>query len=67
MGHLARYVATGQISLEDIVPEDKIESIIDALRAADWREGQAIKPIKEVLGDNYSYGEIQAVINAHPK
>ncbi len=67
MGHLARYVATGQISLEEIVPENKIESIIDALRAADWRDGQAIKPIKEALGDDYSYGEIQAVINAYPK
>jgi ATP-dependent DNA helicase RecQ len=67
MGHLAKFVQTGGISLEEIVPEHKIESIIDALRAADWREGEAIKPIKEALGESYSYGEIQAVINAHPR
>jgi ATP-dependent DNA helicase RecQ len=67
MGHLAKFVQTGEISLEEIVPEHKIESIIDALRAADWREGEAIKPIKEALGESYSYGEIQAVINAHPR
>ena len=67
MGHLARFVQTGEISLEEIVPESKIDAIIEALRAADWREGQAIKPIKEALGDDYGYGEIQAVIYAHPR
>lgn len=67
LGHLGRFVPTGEISLEELVPEQKIEAIIDALRTADWREGQAIKPIKDALGDMYGYGEIQAVINAHPR
>ncbi len=67
LGHLGRFVPTGEISLEELVPEQKIEAIIDALRSADWREGQAIKPIKDALGDKYGYGEIQAVINAHPR
>jgi len=67
LGHLGRFVPTGEISLEELVPEEKIEAIIDALRTADWREGQAIKPIKDALGEAFGYGEIQAVINAHPR
>lgn len=67
MGHLARFVQTGEISLEEIVPEHKIDAIVQELRNTHWRDGIALKPVKEALGDEYSYGEIQAVINAHPK
>jgi ATP-dependent DNA helicase RecQ len=67
LGHLARFVATGDLSLEEIVPEHKVDAIIDALREANWREGKPLKSIKETLGEDYSYGEIQAVVNAHPR
>ncbi|MCU0424494.1 MAG: DNA helicase RecQ [Candidatus Kapabacteria bacterium] len=66
-GHVARFVQAGKIPLHEFVSEEKEEVIIQALRDADWREGQPLKPIKEALGEAYSYDEIKCVIAAYPK
>ncbi|MES2764451.1 MAG: DNA helicase RecQ [Bacteroidota bacterium] len=58
-GHLAHYVATGEIPLEAIVERSKVPAIEDAIQ----RYGNnALKPLKDALGDEFSYGEIKAVI-----
>lgn len=58
-GHLARFVATGEVELVEIVPAHKINTIRAAL--IDVGSENAIGPVKEKLGEEYSYGEIRAV------
>jgi len=58
-GHLARFVATGEIMLEELVPPEKIETIRNALLTSN--DDGYIGPVKAMLGDDYSYGEIRAV------
>ena len=58
--HLARFIATGEVSLEQFVPLDKVEPIRQAI--IKFNDSGALSPIKEFLGDEYSYGEIRAVM-----
>ena len=58
--HLARFIATGEVSLDQFVSLEKVEPIRAAILK--FNDSGALSPIKEFLGDNYSYGEIRAVI-----
>jgi ATP-dependent DNA helicase RecQ len=58
--HLVRFIPTGEIELTDLVREEKIEPIKQAITK--YRDVGAISPIKEYLGENFSYGEIRAVL-----
>ena len=58
--HLVRFIPSGEIALEDLVPEHKIEPIKQAI--IKFNDLGALGPIKEHLGENYSYGEIRAVL-----
>ncbi|MCO5936687.1 DNA helicase RecQ [Mucilaginibacter sp. RB4R14] len=58
-GHLSRFIQTGELDVFEFVNENKIPAIKDAVEGY----GSAmLSPIKEVLGDAYTYGEIKAVI-----
>ncbi len=59
-GHLARFISSGEIALEELVPSEKVEPIRQAV--IKFNETGALSPIKEFLGDEYTYGEIRAVI-----
>jgi ATP-dependent DNA helicase RecQ len=58
--HLVRFIPTGEIKLDDLVHEQKIETIRNALIR--FSDSNALSPVKEFLGDDYSYGEIRAVM-----
>ncbi len=58
--HLARFIPTGEIRLDELVQLDKVETIRNAV--VKFNETGALSPIKEFLGDDYTYGEIRAVI-----
>lgn len=58
--HLSRFIASGKIALEELVPEHKIEPIKQAI--IKFSDLGALGPIKEDLGEDYSYGEIRAVL-----
>jgi len=58
--HLASFIPTGEISLTDLVAEAKIPVITSAIEETG---GTALGPIKSKLGDNYTFGEIRAVMN----
>ena len=60
--HLARFIATGEVSLDDFVSLEKVEVIREAIMK--FSESEALSPIKEYLGEDYSYGEIRAVMAA---
>ena len=58
--HLAKFVTTGEIQLHELVPLDKVEPIRNAVLK--FNDTGQLSPIKEFLGDDYTYGEIRAVI-----
>jgi hypothetical protein len=59
-GHLALYVSTGDIDIKELVPEHKMDPIIAAIKEMG---ASALSPIRSRLGNDYSFGEIKAVIN----
>jgi ATP-dependent DNA helicase RecQ len=58
--HLVRFIPTGDIELQEIVELEKAEIIRDTI--LNFGEDATLGKVKEKLGDNYSYGEIRAVI-----
>jgi ATP-dependent DNA helicase RecQ len=57
--HLSHFVQTGEMDVLELVTQEKIPAIQDAIESYGI---DRLSPLKEVLGDNYSYGEIKAVI-----
>jgi ATP-dependent DNA helicase RecQ len=58
--HLARFITTGEITLDELVPPHKVDPIRAAVTK--FNSSGMLSPIKEYLGDDYTYGEIKAVI-----
>ena len=59
--HVGKLISLGvNIDLEKIIPKEKQEKI---LNAAPLFKGDKLKPIKEYLGENFSYDEIRLVLN----
>ena len=58
-GHLSFYIYTGALDVSALVSEEKKLKIQDAVESYGVEK---LSPIKEVLGEDYSYGEIRAVI-----
>ena len=59
--HLAHFVFTGEINIDEIVSKEKLKIIAVAIEE---NNGElALSPIKLKLGDDYSYGEIRAVMS----
>lgn len=58
--HLIRFIPSGEVNLEDLVDAEKIEPIKDAIKRTN--AGYAVAPVKEFLGEDFSYGEIRAVL-----
>ena len=57
--HLAFYVQQGQIPVDKLVHRDKIPVIREAI---DLMGAQKLAPLKEFLGDEFSYGDIRYVL-----
>jgi ATP-dependent DNA helicase RecQ len=57
--HLASFIATGEVAIGELVPKHKIEPIAAAVKALG---GAALGPIRGRLGDEYTFGEIKAVL-----
>jgi ATP-dependent DNA helicase RecQ len=58
-GHLALFIPTGKVRLDELCHKDKVQPIREAVH----KHGTAaLGPIKTELGDEFTYGEIRAVI-----
>lgn len=64
-GHLATFIAAGELSIEKVVPADRVAAITDIIKAT--RQYVAAKPIRDLLGDDYSYGEIRMVLEHYKR
>jgi ATP-dependent DNA helicase RecQ len=58
--HLIRFIVSGEVALDVFVHTEKIETIKNAIFRLN--AGYAVAPVKEFLGEDYSYGEIRAVL-----
>jgi ATP-dependent DNA helicase RecQ len=58
--HLVRFITSGEIKLDDLVHIDKIEQIRSAI--IELHDEATLGRVKEFLGEDYSYGEIRAVM-----
>ncbi|MGH9946279.1 MAG: DNA helicase RecQ [Pyrinomonadaceae bacterium] len=58
--HLVRFIPIGKVALDELVGNHKVEPIRKAI--LQFSDSGALSPIKEFLGDEYSYGEIRAVL-----
>lgn len=58
--HLAHFISTGQMNVTEMVSEYKIPAIKDAVESYG---AERLAPLKEVLGDAYTYAEIKAVVS----
>jgi ATP-dependent DNA helicase RecQ len=58
-GHLAFYVQQGKLSLDEVVDVDRVPLIRQAIEQVG---GKMLTPIKQFLGENYSYNEIRYVL-----
>lgn len=57
--HLAFFVGTGEVSLEDLVPAEKVALIQKAIRE---HGAMSLGTLKSALSDRASYGEIRMVV-----
>lgn len=58
--HLASFVRTGELDIHELVPRQKITPIMTAVEALGV---EPLSPLKERLGDQFSYGDIRAVVS----
>ena len=66
-GHLAHYVASGDVDIDTLVNKEKLDTIIKTLKV---KKTKKLNDIKTALGKNYSYGEIKlalAYLECHPE
>lgn len=58
--HLALFVATGELDILELVPEAKLQAIQEAI---DNTVTPSLYAIKQRLPDDFTFGEIRAVLN----
>lgn len=58
-GHLTSFIQTGDIDVSNFVSKEKLIVIQDAVESYG---DERLSPLKEILGEDYSYTEIKAVI-----
>ncbi|MCD6011397.1 MAG: recQ [Flavipsychrobacter sp.] len=56
-GHLATFVESGDLEVTKLVPKVKLDEIMSLIKTTG--QSVAAKPLKDLLGDDYSYGEIR--------
>jgi len=59
-GHLADFIATGEIDISEIVDQIRLDKILDVIEE---NPTLTSSELKKQLGDDFSYGQIKAAIN----
>ncbi|WP_158828672.1 DNA helicase RecQ [Mucilaginibacter lacusdianchii] len=58
--HLCSFIQSGEMGVTEMVPEHKMPAIQNAIESYG---AERLAPLKEVLGDSYSYAEIKAMVS----
>ena len=64
-GHLAQMVKLGKLEAEELIDKDKIFKIEETIKSNPNLEG--LIAYKQILGDDFSFGEIKIVLAKHTK
>ena len=59
-GHLSMFIKTGEVEVHEILNEQQVATILPVVKEVG---GNAVSPIKEILGDAFSFAEIRIVMN----
>jgi Helix-turn-helix domain len=59
-GHLSMFVKTGELNVLELLTQEIIDLILPVVKEVG---GNAVSPIKEILGDDFSYADIRIVLN----
>lgn len=59
-GHLSYFIRSGELSVLELLAADRVDVI---MKGFDRSGGEALGPVREMLGPEYSYGELRAVLN----
>jgi hypothetical protein len=58
--HVAQLITAGDVDIHECMKAEKVHNIVTVIKEL---QAEAMMPLKQKLGDDYSYGEIRAVIN----
>ena len=59
-GHLAMFVRTGEVDVLELLTEERLDAILPVVKEIG---GNTVGPVREILGDTFSYTDIRIVIN----
>ena len=59
-GHMAQLIKSGDIDIHECMESEKVQNIATVIREL---QAESMIPVRQKLGDDYSFGEIRAVIN----
>ncbi|NPD92786.1 helix-turn-helix domain-containing protein [Xylanibacter muris] len=63
LGHLGKYIETGEVRADELVPKEHIERIVHFLRGKN-PEDLSYREIRDGIGEDIQYNEIQIVSDA---
>ena len=61
--HLAEFVLTGELSVTDLIPQETVDALTPWIQAAIAEDNLRLTPIKEAVGERFSYSDIRFVLN----
>jgi ATP-dependent DNA helicase RecQ len=59
-GHLAIFVENGELSITKFIEKDRLATILQVVKQSG--QASALKPVKDLLSDEYTYGEIRLAL-----
>ncbi len=60
-GHLAKYIATGDLKVTDVIPQEKYDALKKIIESTKSNE---LKVLKGIAGNDYSWAELRMVVAA---
>ena len=61
--HLAEFVLTGELPVTDVISQETLDELTPRVQAAIAEDNRHLSPIKEKVGERFSYGDIRFVMN----
>ena len=62
-GHLAEFVLSGELSVTKLIPQETVDELTPWVQAAIAEDNIRLTPIRESVGEQFSYSDIRFVIN----
>jgi ATP-dependent DNA helicase RecQ len=63
-GHLSHFISTGDLNVHDFISDKKLQAILKVIEEIGTDQ---LSPVKQLLGEEYSYGEIRVAMAYHKK